>query len=326
VRRTLLALLVASAVALAACGGGSGTGDNAVQVLAKGEEKLPACGGSIDGVKITGKSGTRPTVKIDTPFKVDDSKCHILTKGTGDKAEQGDTIVLGFEFYDGRTGKSVGAAYDFKDPASVVLNDQVLRGVRIGLAGAQRGERVVAAISSKDGYGPAGGNSQAGIEKDDSLVFVADVIQVRHTLAKATGTAVPPVAGLPTVKVAKDGKPTITVPAGAPAPATLISQPLIKGAGAAVANGQTVTVEYTGVLWATGKQFDSSWDRTPTTFQIGKGQVISGWDKGLLGQTVGSQVLLVIPPGDAYGAAGAPNAGISGTDTLVFVVDILDAR
>jgi peptidylprolyl isomerase len=321
VRRSLLA----SAVGLAACGS-SGPSDNPVQVLAKGEHKLPACGGPIDGVKVTGKAGTRPTVKIDKPFKVGDSRCHVLIEGTGDKAKQGDTVVLGFEFYDGRTAKSVGAAYDFKDPASVVLNDQVLRGVRIGLAGAQRGERVVAAIAPDDGYGPAGGNSQAGIEKDDSLVFVADVIQVRHTLSKASGTAVAPVPGLPTVKVAPSGKPTITVPAGAPAPATLVSQPLIKGKGAAITDGQTVTVQYTGVLWATGKQFDSSWGRTPTTFQIGKGQVIAGWDKGLLGQTVGSQVLLVIPPGDAYGANGAPNAGISGTDTLVFVVDILDAR
>jgi peptidylprolyl isomerase len=250
----------------------------------------------------------------------------VLIKGTGDAAKEGDTVVLGFEFFDGRTGKSVGAAYDLHDPASVVLNSQVLRGVRIGLAGAQRGERVVAAIAPKDGYGPAGGNAQAGIKKDDSLVFVADVLQVRHTLSRAKGTAVPPVAGLPTVTLAKDGKPTIAVPPGAPAPTTLVVQPLIKGSGPAVTAGQTVTVQYTGVLWGTGKQFDSSWDRTPTTFPIGKGSVIAGWDKGLVGQTVGSQVLLVIPPGDAYGASGAPSAGISGTDTLVFVVDILDAR
>jgi peptidylprolyl isomerase len=325
VRRSLLALVLAAAVGLAACGGSSGPGDNAVQVLAAKEDPLPACGGSIGGVNITGKAGTKPKVKIDDPFSVKSSRCNILIKGTGDVAKEGDTVVLGFEFFNGRTGKSVGAAYDFADPASVVLNNQVLRGVRIGLAGAQRGERVVAAIAPKDGYGSKG-NAQAGIKGDDTLVFVADVIQVRHTLSRAKGTAVPPVAGLPTVTLAKDGKPTITPPPGAPAPTTLLVQPLIKGDGAAIATGQTITVEYTGVLWATGKQFDSSWGRTPTTFQIGKGQVIAGWDKGLVGQTVGSQVLLVIPPGDAYGANGAPNAGISGTDTLVFVVDILDAR
>jgi peptidylprolyl isomerase len=85
-------------------------------------------------------------------------------------------------------------------------------------------------------------------------------------------------------------------------------------------------VHYTGVIWDSGKTFDSSWDRgAPVDFAIGQGQVIAGWDAGLVGQTVGSQVLLVIPPDQGYGERGQPDAGISGTDTLVFVVDILDA-
>ena len=103
-------------------------------------------------------------------------------------------------------------------------------------------------------------------------------------------------------------------------------QPLIKGDGPVVESGQTVRVHYTGIVYATGKQFDSSWDRgDPADFVIGQGKVIPGWDKGLVGQTVGSQVLLVIPPADGYGTSGNSQAGISGTDTLVFVVDILDA-
>ncbi len=90
--------------------------------------------------------------------------------------------------------------------------------------------------------------------------------------------------------------------------------------------GQTITVHYTGVIWASGKKFDSSWDRKqPIDFGIGTGDVIAGWDDGLVGQTVGSQVLLVVPPDQGYGSAGQPSAGITGTDTLVFVVDILDA-
>ena len=89
--------------------------------------------------------------------------------------------------------------------------------------------------------------------------------------------------------------------------------------------GQTVTVQYTGVIWDTGKKFDSSWDRgQPIDFGIGTQQVIAGWDEGLVGQTVGSQVLLVVPPDKGYGTAGSPPK-ITGTDTLVFVVDILDA-
>jgi peptidylprolyl isomerase len=78
------------------------------------------------------------------------------------------------------------------------------------------------------------------------------------------------------------------------------------------------------VIWKTNKTFDSSWSRSsPFAFNIGAGQVVKGWDQGLVGKTVGSRVMLVIPPAYGYGSAGASQAGISGTDTLVFVVDII---
>jgi peptidylprolyl isomerase len=155
------------------------------------------------------------------------------------------------------------------------------------------------------------------------LLFVIDVKSV--ALARAAGDPVAPAAGLPKVTLAANGKPTITVPSTA-APAQLVVQPLIKGAGPVVASGQTITVHYTGVIWANGKQFDSSWDRRePVDFSIGTGKVIAAWDEGLVGQTVGSQVLLLVPPDKGYGATGNSQAGISGTDTLVFVVDILNA-
>jgi peptidylprolyl isomerase len=122
-----------------------------------------------------------------------------------------------------------------------------------------------------------------------------------------------------------DGKPSVAVPATDP-PTELVAQLLIEGNGAAVEAGQTITVHYTGIVWATSTQFDSSWDRaSPATFPIGSGSVIKGWDAGLVGQKVGSQVLLVVPPDQGYGSEGNPSAGISGTDTLVFVVDILDS-
>ena len=114
------------------------------------------------------------------------------------------------------------------------------------------------------------------------------------------------------------------MPAGT-APTALVIQPLITGTGATVQTGQTISVHYTGAIWASGEVFDSSWTRaSPATFAIGTGKVIDGWDQGLVGQTVGSQVLLVIPPDQGYGSEGNPDAGIAGTDTIVFVVDILD--
>ncbi len=157
------------------------------------------------------------------------------------------------------------------------------------------------------------------------MVFVFDLIDVSIPLERATGTAVEPPEGLPVVTLAEDGKPTIEIPDTDP-PGELVGQVLIEGDGAVVEAGQNLTVHYTGVIWPGGEQFDSSWDREePAAFDIGVGSVIPGWDETLVGQTVGSQLLLVIPPEDGYGADGNASAGIDGTDTLVFVVDILGA-
>ena len=135
----------------------------------------------------------------------------------------------------------------------------------------------------------------------------------------ALPTVTPPTAG-------STAGPTITINTKATAPKTLQVKTLIKGTGAVVKKGQDIAVQYTGVIWRTGKVFHSSWSRNqPFTTVIGEGQVIPGWDTGLVGQTVGSRVLLVIPPAEGYGTAGASPAGIKGTDTLVFVVDILAA-
>ena len=101
-------------------------------------------------------------------------------------------------------------------------------------------------------------------------------------------------------------------------------QAYINGAWADADGGQTIKVNYTGVLWKNGKKFDASGDHgAPVDIQIGSGKVIPGWDKGLVGQTVGSRILLVVPPADGYGAKGSPPIGAK--DTMVFVVDILAA-
>lgn len=123
-------------------------------------------------------------------------------------------------------------------------------------------------------------------------------------------------------------KPTVTVPAG-PAPTKLTQQVLTPGTGATVAKGDTLIANYVGQTWApkAGKAnvFDSSFARgTPAAFVIGAGQVIPGWDKTLVGKKLGSRLLLTVPPADGYGSGGQSQAGISGTDTLVFVVDLIN--
>jgi peptidylprolyl isomerase len=123
--------------------------------------------------------------------------------------------------------------------------------------------------------------------------------------------------------------PTVTVPAKA-APAALTQQTIAQGAGAAVAKGDTLIANYVGETWApkNGKVdvFDSSFTRgTPAAFVIGVGNVIAGWDKTLVGKKLGTRVLLTIPPADGYGAGGQSSVGITGTDTLVFVIDLVTA-
>ena len=116
-------------------------------------------------------------------------------------------------------------------------------------------------------------------------------------------------------------EPTITVPPGAP-PTQLESKDLIVGTGPAAKAGDTVSVQYVGVAYSSGKVFDSSWSRhQPFQFALGEGQVIPGWDQGVVGMQVGGRRELIIPPNLAYGAS-SPGAGIAANDTLIFIVDL----
>lgn len=119
------------------------------------------------------------------------------------------------------------------------------------------------------------------------------------------------------------GKPEVTVPDGA-APKKLEETDLIEGTGAEAKSGDKVTVQYVGVGYDSGKEFDASWNRgEPFSFTLGASEVIPGWDQGVEGMKVGGQRELVIPPELAYGETGAPPA-IGPNETLVFVIDLLE--
>jgi FKBP-type peptidyl-prolyl cis-trans isomerase len=120
-------------------------------------------------------------------------------------------------------------------------------------------------------------------------------------------------------------KPKVKVPAGKP-PKRLVIRDLKVGTGLPVQSGQTVRVQYVGVNFSNGKQFDASWDDNgPVDFPIGVGQVIPGWDKGLLGMRPGGRRELIIPPKLGYGAAGRPPV-IKPNETLLFVIDLISAQ
>ncbi|ACQ79321.1 peptidylprolyl isomerase FKBP-type [Beutenbergia cavernae DSM 12333] len=132
-------------------------------------------------------------------------------------------------------------------------------------------------------------------------------------------------ADLPAASGTFGDKPQLTFPDSA-APADLAVTVLEQGSGEEVEAGRTIDVHYLGQTWG-GQIFDNSYDRgTSIQFPIGVGAVISGWDDALVGQQVGSRVLVSVPPHLGYGPRGMPAAGINGDDTLVFVVDIVGVR
>jgi len=125
-----------------------------------------------------------------------------------------------------------------------------------------------------------------------------------------------------TKEIEERGKPKVTVKKGTPPPKELLTNDLVEGTGEEAKSGDEVSVQYVGVDYKTGKEFDSSWSRgEPFPFTLGKGEVIPGWDQGVAGMKVGGRRELIIPPELAYGPAGQPPA-IGPNETLVFVIDL----
>jgi len=263
-----------------------------------------------------------PTLRFShKPLNVTTTTAKILTPGTGAALTKANAIMFNYILVNGNDGKQVESSFGKQTAGMDLSSASLLPGLSKGLTGQKIGSRLLLAIPPADAFG-AQGNAQAGFGATDTVVFLIDLISASTPLTTATGVAVPPVAGLPTATVDGAKAAVVTVPNTAP-PTTLIVQPLIKGAGPVVQSGQNIKVNYTGVLWKNGRKFDASTDHGSSfDTQIGAGKVITGWDKGLVGQTVGSRVLLIVPPAEGYGAKGSPPL-IGATDTLVFVIDIL---
>jgi peptidylprolyl isomerase len=148
--------------------------------------------------------------------------------------------------------------------------------------------------------------------------------------ASTTKPAAPAAAPAPTTtappkprSISKDlqTKPEIPTPTGSP-PTKLVVKDIVKGKGKKAKSGDNVTVQYVGVSYSTGQQFDASWDGgQPFQFQLGAQMVIPGWDQGVAGMKTGGRRGLIIPPDLAYGPQGRP--GIAPNETLVFVIDLL---
>ena len=256
-------------------------------------------------VTVSGEPGAAPEVSFEEPLVVAEPSVQVVWEGTGPRAEEGRPVLLDFYAVSGADGTVINDTYP-GEPRPLLLSAEAL-GVDIfeALEGQRVGSRILHLVPPDDSSGAA-------------TVAVFDILPTR-----AAGEELDAREGLPAVSLDDDGKPSIAVPDGAAPPTDIVVQPLIRGVGQQVAAGQVITVQYVGVRWSDGTVFDSTWEtgKLPASFPIGVGSVMEGWDAGLVEQTVGSQVLLVIPPD--LGWRGTENE--LAEETLVFVVDILAA-
>lgn len=312
-RRLPAALLTALLmVVLAACSGEDApTGSG----LERGDE--------IPGLSVSGDFGTEPTVAVDG-LDVDEAVAAELVEGDGPEVTRDSALNYRFYIVDG-SGELVSNNYPEPRPQPIRVDDQV-EVLADALVGTHIGSRVALAVPVSDLFGPDGG-AQFGLAAEDDLVIVMDLVEeTGEPLDGPEGEERDVPRRLPGL-VEEDGQVTGLDFSEAPrrAPQRLQVVTLVEGEGPKVREGDSVTVDYLGQVWRAETPFDESFSGEPTTFTLAEGGLIDGWVEGLPGVSVGSRVLIVVPPDKGYGAAGAGEQ-IPGDSTLVFVVDVLGAN
>ena len=308
-RRSLIALpfVLASALVLAGCAGdGSATPDPTPTDPAAIDVCATPSGDGVSAVDVSGDFGSLPTVTFDAGLDVSTTERSVVI--TGDEVEPGALVSAAYGLYNGTTGDQI-ETYGWADgdPATPFRADTELlfEGFAKTLGCLGPGSRAVGVIPGSEAFGEQG--EQVGIGADDVLVFVVDVLTDNvwsADLPEIGGTA---------------EAPTVTLPDTAPKTQLEIAV-LEEGDGAVVGPADSVVVHYLGTAWETGEIFDSSFDRgAPAEFQVGG--VVAGFREALVGQTVGSTILVTMPPALGYGGQeGHPLQ----TSTLVFYIQIVD--
>jgi FKBP-type peptidyl-prolyl cis-trans isomerase len=281
-----------------------------------------APGDASAAVTATGSFQKAPKIDFPTPLIAKTNQKSEVITGKGDYVKDGQPVLVDVSILNGADGKVLQkTSYDATGGSLITLGKSDFPAVSEGLECSRVGSRVVIVGSPKDSHS---GQADAanGIGKNDSFVYVVDV--KRAFPAKADGAGQVPQSGMPAVVLAPNGAPGITVP-NESAPKSLKVNVLQAGHGKKVKSGDYAILKYTGILWKDSTVFDSTWTGDKkgqaAALQITSGTVVPGFAKGLIGQRVGSQVLLVIPPKDGYGAQGSDS--VPANSTLVFVVDIL---
>lgn len=275
-----------------------------------------------DAVTATGDFG-EPVDSVDfpSPLVSDSTQVSVLEEGSGRVLSAEDGWTIAFTAYSGASSsQSVSLGFTDSDLSTTPLSLQPSEwsskwpGLATALECGRVGDRLAIVMSPEDTADMA---SSFGFDTDDSVVVVADILD--GFSPRATGSSHHVSSLFPQVVLATDGTPGISTPQGTPPSETTVGV-LKEGDGDSVDDSSTVTVQYSGWLWSDGSQFGTSW-ATGSFIRVTSDTVIPGFWTAVNGQKVGSQVIVIVPPDDAYGSSGAGT--IPGDSTVVFVIDIL---
>ncbi|WP_062646932.1 FKBP-type peptidyl-prolyl cis-trans isomerase [Streptomyces maremycinicus] len=325
-RSLILAAVPAGLVTLAACGDDKSDSSKASDSASSSAGATPPpkiVDGPLPAITAGVKFDEKPTVAKGTGEPSDQLAVKTVIAGSGKTVAENDYIqanCLG-QIWD--SAKVLLNTYDTKKPLFTQLaQGGTIDGWRYALTGKKTGSRVLFSVPPTWAFGKDG-DADTGIKGTDTLVFVFDIQDTFNAKSSAKGKDVPQDdAAVPKVGTNTDGKaPSIEIPESDP-PTKLVSNYVIEGDGPKLAADDTVLVQYKGVVWDTGKEFDSSYSRSSlTSFSLQ--QVVKGWAQGLTGKKVGSRVVIVVPPSLGYGDSPPSGSGIEKDSTMVFSVDII---
>jgi peptidylprolyl isomerase len=294
-----------------------------VSLAACGEEQAPAAPTKdrLEAVEIGGEVGAEPEVTWNGQMSAGKIEAETLVTGDGATLEDGDKVLTHIWIGNGFTEDKAFSTHDKDSTAELVTVDESLPPFLASLKGATIGSRIAVTSSAEEAFGPAG-NSQLGIGNKDSVLVIVDLAS--GLADPPTGTRPPAPAWVPKIEFTK-GAPSGFDFTGVPEPTDELRQSvLFDGEGAVVEKGKAVVVSYLGQVYGGKKPFDENFSTgEPTSFAIGNGSVIKGWDKALVGTKVGTRLVIAVPPDLGYGKDGNPDADIKGTDTLYFLIDVL---
>lgn len=311
----VLSTVAAATLLLAGCSGdaapeSTGTPDSSAQSSCLAD--LSSGAGS-DAVSVEG-TGAAAKVSVPAGTEITEAERSVVVEGDGDDVMPGDLVSLRYQLVDATTNEVLSTSE--RGPDGVL---SALLAVQNPQQMADPTQSTVFTVAAE--CLPIGSSVvltlPAAQEGSSPSVLYIETIEELPTIA--SGTDVDATEGMPTVELDDSGSPTITIP-DSEAPSETEVAVLKQGEGAVVGAGDLVTVQYRGVKWSDGTEFDSSWSRDAEPTQFQTTGVVTGFKMALEGQKVGSQVVVTMPPKDGYGASEGNELQ---NETLVFVVDIL---